>query len=747
MEEYSKKNGKRLHFGVLAASIDDTSQCEIIDGIAEFAKENDIHLTIYVGTYQSIEHQNILLYEACFAAMRNSSSLDGLILLSGFIVHHFSPEKISEQLSSFPKKIPTISISISIPGVPTVVADNVNGFAFAVEHLIKVHDKSKIAVVSGLEGHAETNERLEGYKMALALNDIEFDENYVLPGNYSFEGGRRAVCELVDERGLYFDAIAASDDKTARGVMSELRKREILVPAAVAVTGYDDDEGSEAFIPSVTTVRQSFPKIGRISATKLFKLVNGEKVSDVTTLTPALLARQSCGCIERDILDLEPKINVRSLNAVSLFTFVYNSFLNIFQSYAPQQEVQGWVSTLVGRIIEKPFNKDDFLKLFDEILVDYNHYCEDYSPWQDAMGAMTMGVELHSDEIECLNTVLSTMNRATTLVHNICTRSKKNIELSLGEMRMIRRRVTSRLASVFDIDSLSEEMYRLLPALNLNSALIGLYHTYIPTNGHDADRSIGTLIGFDDDKIINEKDFDRNMVKFSEISKISDFSYDTKRRALFFFPLFFDDEEMGMVLLPYDNNVHMDTYETLRINLSSAVKGAQMLAKIQALSVTDELTGLLNRRGFYQFTSSRLQLLSRNPDMITVVLFMDMDGLKFINDTYGHAEGDNAISAFAGVLKKTLREVDIISRLGGDEFVVFSSVRAARDDDIIMNRIRENLDEYNNTHSNPYKLSTSMGSVLLAEATEECLEAAIQSADSVLYKEKSEKRKKGLSRN
>jgi len=746
MENIGEINKKRLHFGVLVASIDDTSQCEVLDGIEDFARLNDIHLTVYVGTYQTIDHKNILLYETCFAAIRNSPSLDGLILLSGFIAQNYGLDKISKELDAFPRKIPTLSVSVSIPGVPTVMADNVNGFAFVVEHLIKVHGKSKIAVVSGLEGHAEANERLEGYKLALALNDIEYDERYVLPGDFSLEGGCKAVYELIDNRGLYFDAIAVSDDKAAMGVMNELREREILVPAAVAVTGYDDDKGSEAFIPSITTVMQSFTKIGRISAETLHKMINGEKVKEITKLMPALLARQSCGCIERDILDLEPKISARSFNADSLFSFVYNSFLNVFHNFAPQQELQGWASTLAGKIIENPFNKDDFLKLIDEILVDYNFYNDDYSPWQDAMGAMTMGVELHGDEIENVSTVLSTLIRATTLVHNICTRSRKNREFALDEMRMVRRRIASRIASVFDIDSLAEELFKLLPNLSLNSALIGLYHNHIMTNDPNGKREIATLTGFNVEGIISEKISSSTKDSLSDVSEIADFRNDDKRRSLFFFPLFFEDEEMGIVLLPYDKEINKDTYETLRINLSSAIKGAQMLSRIQTLSVTDELTGLLNRRGFYQFAMSRLQFLSRNLEMVSLVFLMDMDGLKHINDTYGHAVGDAAISAFAGVLKKTLREIDIIGRLGGDEFVIFSSVRYPYDDRIIMNRIRDNLDEYNKNHSHPFKLSASIGSVVLTEATQECLEAAIHNADNVLYREKSEKRKQGLSR-
>jgi diguanylate cyclase (GGDEF)-like protein len=127
-------------------------------------------------------------------------------------------------------------------------------------------------------------------------------------------------------------------------------------------------------------------------------------------------------------------------------------------------------------------------------------------------------------------------------------------------------------------------------------------------------------------------------------------------------------------------------------------------------------------------------------------MFMDMDGLKFINDTYGHNEGDVAISAFSKILKESLREEDIIGRVGGDEFVVFSSIRSKENNERVVNRIRENLDEYNSKKLHPYNVISSIGCVVLETATKECFEAAMLSADSVLYEEKMEKKKKGLSR-
>ena len=122
-----------------------------------------------------------------------------------------------------------------------------------------------------------------------------------------------------------------------------------------------------------------------------------------------------------------------------------------------------------------------------------------------------------------------------------------------------------------------------------------------------------------------------------------------------------------------------------------------------------------------------------------------MDGLKQINDTYGHNEGDKAISIFANILKSTLRKDDIIGRIGGDEFVVFSSVKPYENGDQVVKRIRDNIKKYNKKEAHPYEISTSIGSVVLKEKTKESFDAAMLNADSYLYEEKVEKKQKQLS--
>ena len=92
-----------------------------------------------------------------------------------------------------------------------------------------------------------------------------------------------------------------------------------------------------------------------------------------------------------------------------------------------------------------------------------------------------------------------------------------------------------------------------------------------------------------------------------------------------------------------------------------------------ALSLTDELTGLYNRRRFFVLTEQCLKVAVRTKKR-SLLLFIDMDDLKWINDHYGHNEGDQALIDLANILKKTFRESDIIARIGGDEFVVLSRI-------------------------------------------------------------------------
>ncbi|MCL1883595.1 MAG: GGDEF domain-containing protein [Defluviitaleaceae bacterium] len=715
---------KRLHFGVLLSTMENTCQHEIWDGIVEYAQLYDIHLTAFIGTYQTTNYNFASHLETCFD-MISKNSLDGIIIFAGFIAQIIGAENFEKYIARIPKNIPIVSVSFSMPGVQSVLADNETGIFSAVEHLIKVHGKKKIAFVKGPDGHSEAEERFDGYKKALAANEIEFDEQYVLPGDFSQESGHAAVVELFNNRKLSADAIVSSDDETAIGVLNQLKYYNISVPKDIAVTGFDDDRNSAMFIPSISTSRQNFYKIGMVSAETLCKKIAGTPVEDVQYVESVFVARQSCGCLEKEFTRAEQKSNLEA------------SFISLFRHVVPREKIKEWTNTLVEKMKEEPFNQEEFLQAFDEILMSFNTFSKEFFMWHEAINILATWLKS--------SPVLASLIFAKSLVNEIHHKEQRVKEFAQNDSRMLLRRVTSTLVLIFETSMLAETLHELLPELSLNTALIGLYKNPIKSSDSSANREIDVLIGFDGEQKFNMR-YNQNPILFSDYSTITDFNFERERRTFFFIPLFFKDEEVGVMLLPYDPKIQIDAYETLRVNIAAAAKGAELLSTIQALSVTDELTGLLNRRGFFQFAHSRISHLKRRTEVLPHVMFMDMDGLKFINDTFGHKEGDIAIATFAKILKDALREEDIVGRLGGDEFVVLSSVTSKENGEHVVKRIRQELETYNSQKLHPYNIAASIGSVVLSEATKECLSAAMLNADNVLYEEKMAKKKQGLSR-
>jgi diguanylate cyclase (GGDEF)-like protein len=736
---------KRLHFGILFGAIENANQYEIWRGIYEYAHAHDIHLTAYIGTYRNADGNFSSNLDTCFETILHSKSLDGLILLSGFIAQNVGVENFNGHTNRIPKTLPVVSVSIPMPGIPSVLADGVSGIFDTVQHLITTHGKKNIAFVKGPDGHPEAEERLAGYKKALTANGIAIDERYIFPGDFTQGSGRNAAAELLDIRKLPADAIVTSNDQEAIGVLLELRNRNILVPAEIAVTGFDDDKSSASNIPSLSTARQDFFEIGMVSAGTLTKIINGEPAEDSNHVPPVYVARQSCGCLEGGFLGAAADGDAPG-GAGSLLAYVVGRFTPLFQQHVPQHETEGLAAALVEKIKEKPFRKDAFLHLFDETLVKYNHLYKNFTKWDDALIILAAGVSLYNGETGPAHSILPVLVSATTLVSDVQSKDAKNEESIDDGIRDHLQRMTRALILTFDIDSVVDRLYKSLPDLYIHTVLIGLYRSPIKIGDPKANRTIETLIGFDGGQKFNMHHNSWNPILFSDYATFDKFDFERERRTLFFIPLFFEDEEVGIILLPYQTHIPLDAYDMLRVSISAAVKGSELLSTIQTLSITDDLTGLLNRRGFFQFVYSRLHHLNRHTWVIPFVMFMDMDGLKLINDTYGHKEGDIAISAFAKVLKDALREEDIIGRMGGDEFVVFSSVKRKEGGEQVVKRIRRKLDEYNSQRLHPYQVAGSIGSVTLDDATIECFEASMLRADSVLYEEKMEKKKKGLSR-
>jgi diguanylate cyclase (GGDEF)-like protein/PAS domain S-box-containing protein len=156
--------------------------------------------------------------------------------------------------------------------------------------------------------------------------------------------------------------------------------------------------------------------------------------------------------------------------------------------------------------------------------------------------------------------------------------------------------------------------------------------------------------------------------------------------------------------------------------------------ELRALLLVDELTGLPNRRGFITLSEQALKLAMRM-ERDVLMIFIDVDRLKLINDTWGHLAGDRALIDTARVLRESLREADIVARLGGDEFVAMMTVDSDQTADLIRSRIETRVETHNAETERGYPLSLSVGAIRRnAEGT--VLADLLAQADSALYEQK-----------
>jgi diguanylate cyclase (GGDEF)-like protein/PAS domain S-box-containing protein len=169
----------------------------------------------------------------------------------------------------------------------------------------------------------------------------------------------------------------------------------------------------------------------------------------------------------------------------------------------------------------------------------------------------------------------------------------------------------------------------------------------------------------------------------------------------------------------------------------------RLLEKLQALSLVDELTGIYNRRGFFIMARQQMKT-ARRMNLGMFCIFVDLDGLKQINDTCGHQEGDRALADTARILKETFRESDIIGRLGGDEFTVLVLEDDENHAGAIVDRLQENV-KLNNSHlGKNYVISLSVGVAHHTARSHEPIEEFVKRSDSLMYEDKRNKQKQRI---
>ncbi|MBO4864598.1 MAG: GGDEF domain-containing protein [Eubacterium sp.] len=764
-------NNNRPNIGFFTCHLDNDYAFEICKGVEYAAEEADVNLTIFPGMYLNAFYNdpdnakydyqyNSIFYYA------NKNSLDALIISIGSIGSFLSTEDKKSFLESF--DIPILTIEAEIPGYPYLYTEGVTGMKGVVEHLIRDHGCTEIGFVSGRLENADALERFNVYKAVLEENNIPYDEKKVAYGNFS-EFTEDIVTELLDNN-PDIQAIVFANDTMAIGGYNAIRKKGLVIGRDIFVTGYDNTSTSLSLSPPLTTVDTRIMDLGYNAIYQAIELIENGTTTK-TLLHSHLVKRLSCGCnpFNDQSMFMDLSEDLKSYNSETLVEKFKELFMQpYFNSFYSKQlfsALDDYFKLYTDIIYEDSgITSDDLIAATEEIMANdiiqyyftHNKMIYLLNIFSNFLLNLKFEEEIHDKLQAIFNTILSFLS--FYMSNDNVMEIKRNKANVWQAMRLTRDTlitayddekcfslIAENLSSYSGFRSAYVYLYEEVPALLMDGSWSVPKHVLLQTYCKDGKSTY--LSG-------TERYMPSNML-FN-----NSYTPNERRHTMVLTPLFTNEKQHGLLLCETDYSTFSMVYPSslqlgtsleflslIKQEMATQARLEQSMKEIRdkndqlnAISVTDELTGLYNRRGFFEVVNQLLSDKSHFGDE-GLVGYIDMDNLKQVNDLFGHKEGDFSLMTIADILRKSFPRGTIIARIGGDEYAVFVPDMTGTKMMNILNSLRDYHKRVNDQSTKPYYIDFSYGFKELAIRNDLDLEGMMAEADTILYSNKKNKRK------
>jgi diguanylate cyclase (GGDEF)-like protein len=783
---------KRLTFGLIIDWISgwgdvDYYQTKIISGVADYAKEKDINVMCFVvgrlGSPYEWERSRNLLFNFI-----HKNHVDGLIVLPTAIGIYGSEEKIISMLDDF-KGMPIITLNESYGKYHTVAINNYGGMRQVVDHVIEEHNCRRLAFIGGPRSVRESKERHQAYYDSLKDHNITYYPELCFEGNFLFDSGIEAI-KYFKENNLEYDGIICANDNMAVGALTELHKQLGKVPEYLPITGFDDADISK--FHGLTTVKQSFYEQAKVSADMLYRLIEGKEVEWINELPSELILRSSCGCVgsvatnafaqlslsecvtsDKLYQDTKEKINIE-LESINKFAGLpegsedYKSLLR-YENNAIEAFYQEFAHNKVMEFLSN-WNSLTFWAILKKLEITF---------LQDVLVCIRKNVISNMVKKDNLIVADNLFQAASIVICDAVQRTGASSSFLSFVQSDSLEHLAEDLMSNLDWKIQMDALYKFLPEVNIKRGYISIYE-----ERKSPLKSSRLILGFNGEHRaeVGKQGLPFNTLDILPKPLMQDLK--TERFNVVVMALHQGDNPLGYGVFDFEDKVNK-IYEIVRYNIGVALNGALLVENIknQAFdlerqveertselsstnmrlmqeiqrrqeveeqlkkameelklyniqlrteSLRDELTGLYNRRGFMKLAEKHFEHCKNSEDGF-LILYGDLDGLKRINDKFGHGEGDFAIKKVAEILSHTLKPKDILARISGDEFTAVLVESSAVDERRIRDKIQKNCDLFNASADKPYKVSFSAGFAYFNPKKPLTLEELIQRADQSLY--------------
>lgn len=336
---------------------------------------------------------------------------------------------------------------------------------------------------------------------------------------------------------------------------------------------------------------------------------------------------------------------------------------------------------------------------------------------------------------------------------------RKRYELEINRNYSNQKLLTNILQMLYKPDDMDKAVYRILRMigehLGVESVFInedttdGKYsfkrYEWICDGGYSKSYKELDVIAYETVPNLKKMLLVYGMVSAEDIERlpkdIKEIYRDIDVKSLLIIPMLVKNKVFGYVgLKNYTIKHKWKEHEiSLLKNISRVISNAVLLnqaeKQLKLYATTDLMTGFMNRRTGISMLESLLKLYNRNKKSISIC-YIDIDGLKHVNDSFGHREGDELIVSISRIIKCTVRESDLISRIGGDEFLIVFPDCNKDEAEKIWAKIRIKMEEENRRLIKPYAVSASHGIEEIKAGSTKSIDEIIEIADARMYEEK-----------
>lgn len=759
------ENRKRYTIGVLVSGILDEFTKYVCKGIHQGAKSADVNVVIVPGKYydRDLTGNRELFYEYQYGTVFSypgKENIDALIVAAGSIGCFTTKERMRGMLKRY-DGIPCVLMSAQLEGYASIMFDNYQGIKEGLEYLAKQKGCRKFGMIGGSLENVDAYERKKAFVDVLQGMGIPFTEKMYVEGDFS----RRcsAACQRLLDQNPGIEAIFCVNDDTTMGLYEELKRRGLQAGRDLYVFGYDDTVVAAKANPSLSSVRADPGKMGEEAVHMAVQLIQ-----DGDTQSRVVPTR----FVKRDSVSrpgIEEGISMHELTDGSA------GFEDVFYWYL-HDEAKEQLDSLRFRY-EKMMR--ELLKGFSagtDYLEDCLNIMHDVEIFLGTGGIEYADIDKLIAVFEDVYRLLrerQTDDQSRFALRNLFASVYKKLIVAMntqsGSMKA-QKEEESYAMKLFVQNTMQWENGRdqsyssllgNLGWLNVHNACVYMlpepvFHLFREEFAQPAELYMKAVLKngqarsvcADQQKQKIEKIFDNVHLKTEE------------RFERILLPLFSNETVYGVLLCDMDESLFVNG-EFLVNQISAAIRMLQLLKvneKIQqqleenlaalkehnieldTISKSDMLTGILNRRGFYDEAAARIgQCLHEKKRLL--VLYVDMNNLKIINDRYGHEEGDFSLKLIGRILMELTGQNGIAGRIGGDEYACMIEYPGQDDGEKMRLEIYRRFESFNAGSDKVYNVTVSVGTSIVEPDGTLNLEDALARADDRLYLEKQYRKK------